>query len=206
MKKLSNEKVHSISLVSETSVLDEILSQEMKDRSAEMSAENNLPFCGLVLDDTDPKNQQRALVQWQMNGTLHEARLHRTAGVALKQGDTVLIQSIKNRPDPVVIGVLERSAIDRETTQVGVVESKTSLVLSAGASIQIATEDGRPLLEVSITESGPKLRLLGPDAVIDIPGDLSFNAKSIKLHATAGKVEVGASDDVVVVGKNIYLN
>jgi hypothetical protein len=207
MKKLSNENDHPMTAIAETSVLEEILSQETSDRPARMSAGNNLPFCGLVLDKNDPKNQLRALIRWQADGVVFEEWLHRTAGVALEPGDTVLIQPIRNRSHPAVIGILDRpNKSDEEICQSGVLESKTAIVLTEGASIQVVAENGRPLLEVSRTESGPRLKLLCPDAVIDVPGDLSLNAKSIKLSATSGKVEVKASDDVVVVGKDIYLN
>ncbi len=197
-----------------TSVLEEILSDAQTEATALRPKVNFLPLLGVVTDTVDPKQHRRIRVRWQIDETAYEEWLHRTAGFDCVPGDTVLVQSVKNRPEPIATAVLEKppensDVKESETAQKALKtapKAAPAVVLSQGTSVQIVAENGNPLVEVSSTDDGPKLKLLCADTIIDIPGDLSVNAKSIKLTATSGKAELVADDDVVVIGKNIYLN
>ena len=84
---------------------------------------------------------------------------------------------------------------------------RRDMVLPQGRSLRVVTENGEPLLEITNTETGSELRLLCGDTAIAVTGDLAIEADSIRLKARKGKVEVNAEeDDVLVEGKNIYLN
>ena len=88
----------------------------------------------------------------------------------------------------------------RTTTDAGRIELRADEVVSIEAA------DGRPLLEVHDSASGPVLRLASPDLTLDVPGALRLLADQLELRARDGGATIEARDDVEIRGEVIHLN
>ena len=167
------------------------------------------PIVGVLVDDRDPDGQSRLLVRWEMDGNIKQQWLSPLRGLHCENGDKVLVQLLQNGEQPVVTGAIDTGGSQEQTENAGdtLFSSKRSaVVLSDGASLTVSSKSGQPLVEISQSEAGPTLRILSDDLFVDLPGRLSLSAKDIKLTAKNGGVEITGDDDVIVVGKNIYLN
>lgn len=140
----------------------------------------------------DPSDDGSARARWVP--TLH--------GLTIRQGDRLLLQRVAGSSEPIVVGVIDGFLPRPEPER----SAGPPLELKKDESIRIHGEDGRPLLEIFRQESGPILRILGPDLRIDVPGKMSITAKELELRAVNGDLTIEASDKVSVDGEAIRLN
>jgi len=122
-------------------------------------------------------------------------------GLTVRRGDRVLTCRPLGWNEPVVVGVLDGlEPRSRTTTDAGRIELRADEVVSIEAA------DGRPLLEVHDSASGPVLRLASPDLTLDVPGALRLLADQLELRARDGGATIEARDDVEIRGEVIHLN
>lgn len=122
-------------------------------------------------------------------------------GLAARQGDRVLVARPTGAAEPVVVGVLDGYRPRASgPTQARVIE------LRADEALAIHAADGRPLLEVRQSDTGPVLRLASSDLTLDVPGALRVLADQIELRARDGGAKIEARNDVEIRGEVIHLN
>lgn len=158
---------------------------------------------GEVVDARHPSLRGRVRVRWSdLEGQLFEKWLPALQGLPVRVSDRVLLTQPSNWPEYVVTGVIDgfarRPEVDRE--------EKASLELKRDEALRVKSQSGEDLLELFDTETGPVVRLLGPDVDLDLPGKLRIRAGSIELEAKRGQARITASDDVVVRGETVHLN
>ena len=206
MKKSSNEKIFEPPTSRPDSLLDDILSEMQPSSPSAETSRSQRPIVGSLVDDRDPEQKSRLLIRWDVSGRTVEKWLSPLRGLECTKGDRVLVQHLENSLHPVVTGVIEQGKPHRGDPNEKEAPPATTVTLSTGSSLKVTAENGEPLAEITNTESGPILKVLCVDTVVDLPGRLSLSADDITLNARKGKVEVTAEEDVIVVGKSIYLN
>lgn len=154
-----------------------------------------------VVDDRHPSLLGRILVQWDMAGDVSELWVATLQGLPVRTMDRVLLMRPVNGEEWIAVGVVDGFAQRPE------VENQTCarLELRRDESVRIANSEGRDLMELHQGESGPVLKVLHEDVEINAPGRLRLRGKQVELH-TEGRVEIKASDDVVIRGEVIRLN
>jgi hypothetical protein len=160
------------------------------------------PLVGECVDACHPTLQGRALVRWTDGSTTHEAWLPMLMSVTVRADDRVLLLSPANFAQPVIVGVLDGFASRPERGK----QPAAQLELQNDEAIRVHSRDGQELLELSMSESGPVVKLLTTAVAISLPGALSISAESIALQARRGEVVVSATDDVVIAGATVRLN
>lgn len=160
------------------------------------------PCMGECVDDRHPTLQGRVRVRWtDASGEQRDRWVPTLQGIAVREGDRVLLVAMAHEAEPVVTGVIDGFAARPAAEERGPV-----LSLAPGESLRVLASDGAPLVELRQSAEGPVVRLLSTDASIELPGRLRISADAIALHARRGAVEVTATDDVSVQGEAIRLN
>jgi len=160
------------------------------------------PCMGECVDDRHPTLQGRVRVRWtDATGGRRDRWVPVLQGVAVREGDRVLLVAMAYQDEPVVTGVIDGFAARPAAEARGPV-----LSLAQGESLRVLGSDGAPLVELRQSPDGPVVRLLSMDASIELPGTLRLSADAIALHARRGGVQVTATDDVSVQGEAIRLN
>lgn len=154
------------------------------------------------IDARHPSIAGRVRVRWAHAGRVHERWVPALTGLAIREGDRVLLTRAENHPEPVVTGVLDGFA-DRPPVPTHV---RSTLELKPDEHVRISRVDGTPLLDVVQGQDGPVVKLLAGDVGIELPGKLRLDAEEIELRARRGQVRIKASDDVIVRGEIIRLN
>ncbi len=151
-----------------------------------------------VLDDRHPAlvGRVKALVAGQPPRWLPTLR-----GLAVRQGDRVLITQPRGITEPVVVGVL-----DGYRPRPTVATQARPLALRSDEVVSIQTNDGRPLFDLYASDAGPVLRLATDDLTLDVPGALRVLADRLELRARDGGATIAARDDVEIRGEVIHLN
>lgn len=160
------------------------------------------PLVGECTDDRHPTLLGRARIRWAHAGEAFERWLPTLVGVIARTGDRVLLTQPANWPELLVTGVIDGFDEARERP----VHAAAALELRPDESIRVVTEDGAPVLEASASESGPVVRLFHSDVNVRIDGDLRVRAHAICLQADTGRVDIEATDDVVIKGEIVHLN
>jgi hypothetical protein len=124
------------------------------------------------------------------------------AGLAIREGDRVLVTQPANGSEPVAVGVLDGFAQRPKREW----RDKAVLALEPDEQIVVESRSGDALLALRDTEEGPVVALLGPDVAVEIDGELKLTAKAISLAARQGEARVEATSDVVIRGETIQLN
>jgi hypothetical protein len=122
-------------------------------------------------------------------------------GLAVRRGDRVLVARPAGIAEPVVVGVLDGYR-PRATEPV----HAHAIELRPDEALAITAADGRPLLEVLPSDTGPVLRLSSPDLTLDVPGTLRVLADELELRARDGAARIEARNDVEIKGEVIHLN
>lgn len=122
--------------------------------------------------------------------------------VTVREADRVLLVSPSNFDEPVIIGVLDGFA----RRPIRPANGGPTLELQKDEAVRIQARDGQELLEVSLSGSGPVVKLLTAGVNVHLPGELKISADSIALQARNGEVAVSATDDVVMTGAMVRLN
>jgi hypothetical protein len=163
------------------------------------------PTClmGRVIDDRHPKLPARVHVRWQTaQGHVHERWLLTLQGLPVRTEDRVLMLCPEGSEEPVVTGVLDgfarRPAPERS--------SAAQVELRRDETVRIIGANGEPLVEIHEGESGPVVTVLHEDLELAVPGRVRIRGKQVQIEATEGRVEVDASDEVVLRGELIKLN
>lgn len=126
----------------------------------------------------------------------------------VQPGCRVLLTRPDNWPEHVVLGVLSGLTdpqADSEPTPATAPEQPT-LRLERGETLVVTNADGQPLLELSASESGPKLRLFQDDIAFEMPGRVRIGAERIELHSREGGVDIRSDGDTIVRSRFIRLN
>ena len=123
-------------------------------------------------------------------------------GLAVREGDRVLVTQPANGSEPVVIGVVDGFAQRPEIER----PAAAKVTVHRDESLLIESADGTPLLSLHQGRDGPVARLLHDDVHLDVGGELRLSAESIALEARQGEARVVATSDVVVRGETIQLN
>ncbi|WP_437482581.1 hypothetical protein WME75_41135 [Sorangium sp. So ce1014] len=169
------------------------------------------PFAGLrpgevivgeCVDARHPTLIGRLLVRWATPLGPQERWLPSLHGLAVRAHDRVLVSQPSNWPEPIVTGVVDGFALRPEAPRA----EAARLELHGDEALRVATADGKPLVDVFASETGPVIRLLTEGIDLELDGALRVSARSIDLVARQGEVRLGAADDVVVQGETIHLN
>ena len=172
---------------------------------AEAATEAFAPLLGECVDAEHPTLAGRVQVRWVVPGIGRAPQTRWLAcvnGVVVRRGDRVLLQRPANWPELIVTAVLDGFA-RRPARRF---RPGPTIPLRRDESVRIRGEGGEELLELYQADSGPVVRLLGPDLDLELPGALRVRASQIALEATAGDVELRASDDVELQGERVRLN
>lgn len=188
-----------------TPLLAEIL-DEMEPSPPEASDGSLRPLETIVamcIDATHPSLAGRVLVRWSgPGGSKTSAWIPTLHGLAVREGDRVLITQPSNAPEPVVLGVVDGFAARPEPART----TAASVELHRDEAVRVAAADGTPLVELFQGDGGPVVRFLTQDVSVELPGSLRLSAKSVELVAREGELKMTARDDVVVEGETINLN
>jgi hypothetical protein len=158
---------------------------------------------GECVDPRHPTLQGRAKTRWtEPNGSSCERWVPVLMSVTVRANDRVLLVRPANLDEPVIVGVFDGFAARPTRPATG----GPVLELQNDEAVRVLSSDGKELLELSLSESGPVVRLLGEDVGLSLPGKLSISADSIELRARQGEVTLSATDDVVLVGATVRLN
>lgn len=161
------------------------------------------PLVASCISMEHPSLRGRALCRITMyDGREVERWLPVLAGLALREGDRVLLVRPANHPEAIVTGVLDGFTPRPERS---VVAAETRKILPDEV-VRFESASGEPIVEIAPGDRGPVVRLLGKDVEIETAGTLRIRAAELELRATGGSVKVAASDDVVVQGEAIRLN
>jgi hypothetical protein len=123
-------------------------------------------------------------------------------GLSIRAGDRLLAVTPCNWDDAIVVGVVD--GFGRRPSPEN--QHAATLDLLPDEAVCIRSAGGRPLFELTAGERGAEIRLLEPDAALEVDGHLAIGAKRITLTAREGEARIEASDDVVVRGENVHLN
>jgi len=136
------------------------------------------------------------------DGSVIERWLPTLAGLAVRDGDRVLLIQPVNYAEPIVTGVLDgfTPRPERSTT------AAATRTLLADEVIRFESHAGEPIVEMGPGELGPVVRLLGANVTVETAGSVRLSAGDVELRARSGSVRIAASDDVVVEGEAIRLN
>lgn len=158
---------------------------------------------GACLDARHPTLQGRALIRWKdpTHGT-REQWIPMLMTVTVRPLDRVLLLHPEDSVEPIVVGVIDGFAPRPERPATG----GPTLALARDESILVQGPTGEALIELSLSEVGPVVRLLGPGVALNLPGRLSISAESVELRARQGEVALRATDDVIVAGATVRLN
>lgn len=123
-------------------------------------------------------------------------------GLAVREGDRVLLGPVQGCDEPVVLGVLDgtRPAARPAPASGGVLRLLADEVLTVCAS------DGAPLLHVAPGEGGPSVVLAGEGLHLSVAGPLELDVEALRVRAAHGGVCMQADGDVVLRGETIRLN
>lgn len=157
---------------------------------------------GECVEARHPTLQGRAQIRWADGTTAREAWLPMLMSVTVRASDRVLLMTPANFAEPVIVGVLDGFASRPERPK----QSAAQLELQDDEAIRVHARDGQELLEVSMSDSGPVVKLLTTEVAISLPGALTISAERIALQARRGEVVVSATDDVVIEGTTVRLN
>lgn len=150
-----------------------------------------------------PTLRGRVLVQWSdADGKTQKKWLPTLQNLPVRQHDRLLLVKPENWAEMIVTGVVDGFARRPEITR----RDAGHLKLKRDERIRINSMDGKELLELFQSESGPVLRVLQKDTSVELPGKLKFSADSIELEAGAGPIHIKSTDDVRINGEMIHLN
>lgn len=159
---------------------------------------------GVCVAGEHPTLAGRALVRWRDgDGAVQEGWLPHLKGLLPRRGDRVVLTTLANHDEPIVLGVLD--GLRGRLPAPAAVEGPL-VRLAPHEALRVAAADGTPLLELTLTEAGPVVRLLVEAADVSIPGKLRLAADELELEARQGEVRVSAAGDVKVQGEVIRLN
>lgn len=158
---------------------------------------------GECVDAVHPTLRGRVLVRWNgPDGAANERWLPTLYRLSVRAADRVLLARVGNWDEHVVIGVIDGFARRPEAPR----REGASLELALDEALMIRGADGVELVEIRQEERGPVVKLLQSDVDLELPGALRLRAEDIRLEARQGRVELSATDDVVVRGEIIRLN
>lgn len=184
--------------------IDLLLTQKTNRRESEPNKpEQPNMLIGECLDTHHPTLLGRVLVRWKtQEGQPQQCWLPTLQGLSIRTEDRVLLAKAANWDECIVTGVIDgfakRKAPPRDLTAI--------LNLMGDEHICIQGVQGTKLVEIFQSNTGPVIRILQPDANIEVPGKLSIRAEQIELQAVQGSVHVEASDDVMIKGEFVKLN
>jgi hypothetical protein len=183
-------------------VLEDLL-QATSIRGSHEAPAGDLLLMGECIDASHPTLRGRILVRWRgSGGGLSERWLPTLYRLAVREGDRVLVARVGNLDEAVVLGVVDGFARRPEPE----LREVATLQLSSDECVTVRSTDGSELLQIRQEERGPVVRLLQSDVDLELPGALRLKAEDIRLEACQGRVELSATDDVIVRGEIIRLN
>jgi hypothetical protein len=154
------------------------------------------------LTATHPTLTGRVEVRFTDDGVERVRWLATLRGISVRAGDRLLALTPCNWDDAIVVGVVDGFGRRPPPEK----EHAATLDLLPDEAVCIRSAGGRPLFELTAGERGAEIRLLEPDAALEVDGHLAIGAKRITLTAREGEARIEASDDVVVLGENVHLN
>ncbi len=158
---------------------------------------------GKCLDASHPTLIGRVLVQWRnIDGKGRRRWLPTLQNLPVRKNDRLLLIKPKNWNEMIVTGVIDGFAKRPEIVH----KTAGQMQLETDEAIRVISKNGRELLELFQTDTGPVIRVLHKDTGIEFPGRLRLAADSIELEAGAGPIHIKATDDVCINGETIHLN
>lgn len=154
------------------------------------------------VEDRHPVLQGRIKIAWTDDDPEQQLWVPTLHGLAVRPGDRVLLVRPGNSDEWIVTGVVDGFARRPPLAPV----PAARLELKPDEALQVVSEAGQTLVEVSQGAGGPLVRLLQPDVQLQFAGKLVLRAEDLELEATRGQVAIKASDDVVVRGEIVRLN
>jgi hypothetical protein len=183
-------------------VLEELL-QATSIRLSHEAPAGDVLLMGECIDAAHPTLRGRILVRWSgSGGDPMERWLPTLYRLPVREGDRVLLARVGNLAEAVVLGVLDGFARRPEPA----LQEVATLQLAADECVTVRSRDGSELLQIRQEEGGPVVRLLQSDLDLELPGALRLKAEDIRLEARQGRIELSATDDVIVRGEIIRLN
>lgn len=157
---------------------------------------------GECVDERHPTLVGRVQVRVRARGGSELWWVATLRGLAVREGDRVLIVQPANWDEPIVTGVIDGFSRRQRPSR----EHAATLDLRPDEAVCIRSSRGEGLIELTSTERGAEIRLMQPDVALEIDGKLEIGAKQITLRAREGEARIEASDDVIVDGETIHLN
>jgi hypothetical protein len=175
---------------------------ELRERDDLEVAPAEAQLVGECIDERHPTLQGRVLVRLQTaRGGEVERWLPTLRGLAIREGDRVLLIKPANWSEAIVTGVVDGFAPRARPTG-----AAATLSVKSDEALRVVDHNDQPLAELRAGEHGPVVRILNRDSEIELDGELRLSARAIALRARQGEVRVDASADVVVQGETIHLN
>lgn len=183
-------------------VLEDLL-QATSIRGSHEAPAADVLLMGECIDAVHPTLRGRILVRWSISGGGSMERwLPTLYRLPVREGDRVLLARVGNLDEAVVLGVMDGFSRRPEPA----LREVATLELASDECVTIRSTDGSELVQVRQGEQGPVVRLLQSDVDLELPGSLRLKAEDIRLEARQGRVELSATDDVIVRGEIIRLN
>lgn len=183
-------------------VLEELL-RTTGDRPPDEAPARTPLLMGECVDSRHPTLRGRVRVRWAEDGEEWSERwLPTLYRLPVREGDRVLLGQVGNWDEAVVLGIVDGFAQRPEP----VLHAAAGLDLEPDECVTVRSTDGLELLQIRQEEHGPVVRLLQSDVDLELPGALRLKAEDIRLEARQGRVELSATDDVIVRGEIIRLN
>ena len=182
--------------------------------AASAALASGAPLLAEVLDTHHPHLPGRVAVAWlDPDGTPRQRWVASARSLRVRRGDRVLMVKPANFSSFVVTTVIAGAA-GEDAPAAAVAPSAReadgaadrTLALERGEVLRITSIDGQPLVTVEHDEQGPVVRLLEPDADIELSGRLRVRAEAIELEAREGGIDLRSQGDAVVRARTIRLN
>lgn len=167
-----------------------------------LATDRHAPLVAECLNAEHPTLTGRVEVRWATNGVEQVRWLATLRDLSIRAGDRVLVTAPSNWEEPIIIGVIDGFARRPCPSK----HHRETLDLQPDEAVCIRTASGKPLLELTTSDRGAEIRLLEPNAKLEVDGHLAIGAKQITLTAREGEARIEASDDVIVRGENVHLN
>lgn len=158
----------------------------------------------ICVDDRHPTLVGRVKVVWRPTPDADEEErwVATLQSTVVREGDRVLLVHPAHSDEPVVVGVVDgfRRRAEPDPTRHPTVE------LPEDEALRVVDRAGRPLVEIRAGHAGAELRLVDEDVALRVGGRFRIEAGAIEMRASAGGVDVEASDDVRIRGEVVKLN
>jgi len=193
---------------SSTDILESLIQKYGSATVAPTAVASGNSYLGEIIDTHHPDIPGRLFVRWQdENGHEQERWLMYCLSNGLYKGSKVLISQPANWSDCIVVAVLASSQPENRTKAIENTadQAPARLSIKASETIQVETESGKPLLQITHYDQGAVLRL-GKNINLELPGTFRIDADRIELNSKQGGTDCRSDGEIVCRSPRIRLN